>query len=84
MDNVFLLDRSEIVLTEREMLMLATVEPLLRKARLSLYCEKCYAQGLSDGGIRGNNGMNDKAWTIECNCSVRKASNPAKNAVTVG
>lgn len=76
MDNVFLVGRSEVTLSEREMLMLATIEPLLRKARLSLYCPKCYEQGLSDGGLRGNNHENDKKWTIECNCSVRMAANP--------
>jgi hypothetical protein len=82
-DDVFLLDRGEIEATEREMLMLATIQPVLQKLRLSLYCPKCYAQGLSDGGLRGNNGSNDKVWTIECNCSVRKAKNPARNPVTV-
>jgi hypothetical protein len=76
MDNVFLIGRSQIELTEREMLMLATVEPILQKARLRLYCPKCYEQGLSDGGLRGNNHENDKRWTIECNCSVRMAHNP--------
>jgi hypothetical protein len=80
MDNVFLIGRADVELTEREMLMLATVDDILKKARLSLYCQKCYAQGLSDGGLRGNNHLNDKAWTLECNCTVRRAVNPTLNA----
>jgi hypothetical protein len=83
MDNVFLVGRADIQLNEREMLMLATVEEVMKKARLSFYCPRCYANGFSDGGIRGNNHLNDKAWTLECNCSVRRAPNPTRHPVTV-
>jgi hypothetical protein len=58
MDNVFLVGRADIQLNEREMLMLATVEEVMKKARLSFYCPRCYANGFSDGGIRGNNHLN--------------------------
>ncbi|HYE86865.1 MAG TPA: hypothetical protein VEA16_10955 [Vicinamibacterales bacterium] len=83
MDNVVLVGRESIEVSEREMLMLATIDPLLKKLRLSLYCPKCWALGTSDGAIRGNNHLNDKSWTIECACSVRRSLNPARNPVTV-
>ena len=84
MDNAFLIDRTRIPLTERDMLIFATIEPLLKKARLSLFCPRCFEQGLSDGGIRGNNGLNDQVWRIECNCSVRLAENPTTETQTAG
>ena len=83
MDNVLMIGRGEIALSEREMLMLATIEPLLKKARLSLHCPRCFELGLSDGGLRGNNAEGDRKWTIECNCSVRLAANPLTNAHSV-
>lgn len=83
MDNVLLVGRGQITLTEREMLMFATIEPLLKKAQLSLHCPRCYAMGLSDGGLRGNNSPSDTKWTIECNCSVRMAANPTTHPHSV-
>lgn len=83
MDNVLLVGRERIEVAKREMLIIATIEPLLKKLRLSLYCPKCYQQGLSDGGLRGNNSLDDARWTLECNCSVRMAENPTAHAKTV-
>jgi hypothetical protein len=83
MDSVLLAERGVVALTEREMLMLATVEPILRKAQLSFYCPRCYFTGKGDGGVRGNNSMDDTRWTIECQCCVRMSTNPTAHAKTV-
>lgn len=83
MDNVFLIGRDTIEVSEREMLMLATIQPLLKKLRLDMYCPKCFFTGKGDGGLRGNNSLDDAKWTLECNCSVRMSLNPTKNPVTV-
>lgn len=66
------LDRQTLDLTELQIQVLIEIEPLLKAARLHLVCPRCLAAGRSlDALVGGDNGRDDKTWSVSCPCTTR-------------
>jgi hypothetical protein len=57
-------------MTRAEVSALISIEPVLRRLGLSLYCVRCHGRGQKDG-IRAANDPSDKEWVVECGCCER-------------
>lgn len=64
--------RQSVALTELQAQVLIEIERLLRDAQLHLCCPKCLAAGrTTDALVGGNNGREDRVWTVSCACTDR-------------
>lgn len=66
------LSRQSVELTELQAQVLIEIEGLLRSAQLHICCPRCLAAGrTTDALVGGNNGREDRVWTVSCACTDR-------------
>jgi hypothetical protein len=60
----------ELPVRVEDMAILAKLEGVLSRTRLSLYCPRCHANGAPDGVV-GQNALTDHELSVRCGCTNR-------------